>query len=615
MFRTRRAGLVRLATAYDELEDTTEVESVEVTIPEDLSTLSADELAELRTKATEAFNLLYEGEPTEESLAAMEQLAEGVDRVRLAEDALAETTQERQSRAEALAARVGTSEAAVAPELDDDDEDDDDEEELASDTDDEDDGDDDDEELASDTDDDEDDEDDAVVASTAPTPIQVTVSGRRRRRTREPEPVKKQPSYALTASADLGRGAGAKMTLPELAEAFGEKLGTIDYKQMERASRTNKHTVQSFGLGKLHKQFPPELTVDRGSDVDAVLRAAADESRLPGGSLVASGASGWCAPSQVIYELAEAAETTDGMFSLPEVSVPRGGLLHTLGPDFSTIYSEDDLSWSFTEDEIADGDYDGYGGGTKPSYFVPCPEPVDDRLDAAGVFIKAGLLMNAAYPEVIERLVSGALVAHEFKMARRKLARIIAGSTVVAMPADPVGTTAPVLSAIEVQIEDYRNRHRVSRGRTIEVVLPFWVRGAIRSDLSRRLGVDMLAVTNDMIAGWFALRGAAVQFVYELDDFTGTVADRTAFPESVKALIYLSGTWISGTNAVIDLGALFDSALVEQNIYTQLFTEEGWLVAKRFHDSRVVTIPICSSGHTAGGIAVDCDGSENRSMF
>ena len=610
MFRTRRAGLVRLATAYDEIVDdsTEEVESVEVSIPEDLSGLSASELAELRTKASEAFQILYEGEPTEESLAAMEQLAEGVDRIRLAEDELAERSEAARARAEELAARVGTSESAVAPELDDDEDDDDesDDEELASDTDDE--SDDDDEELASDTDDDEsdDDEEDSVVASSAPTPIHLTVSGRRRRRTREPEPVKSQTAgYSLTASADLGRGAGAKMSLSELAAAFGEKLGTVDYK---RASRTKKHTVQSFGIGKLHKEFPPELIVDRGSDVDAVLRAAADEQRLPGGSLVASSA-GWCAPSQVIYELAEAAETTDGLFSLPEVSVPRGGLLHTLGPDFSEIYGEDSLSWSFTEDEIADGDYDGYGGGSKPSYFVPCPPPVDDRLDAAGVFIKAGLLMNAAYPEVIERLVSGAFVAHEFKQSRRKLQRIIAGSTAVTMPADPVGATAPLLQAIEVQIEDYRNRHRVSRGRTLEVVLPYWCRGAIRSDLSRRLGVDMLAVTNEMIAGFFALRGAAVQFVYELDDMTGDAADRIAFPESVTALIYLSGTWIGGTNAVIDLGALFDSALVEQNVFTQLFTEEGWLVAKRFHDSRAVTIPISTSGHVAGGIAVDHDGS------
>lgn len=601
MFRTRRAGLVRLATAYSEVTEGAgeELESLEVTIPEDLSSLSAGQLEDLRVKATEAFQMLYESEPTDETLSAMEQLADGVDRIRLAEDSVAQASQDLASRVEELAGRVGTSEQAVAPELNDEDDDDDDDEELSSDVD---------EELSTDDSAESDDDDSSVTASDRPAPIHLTVSGRRRR-TREPQPVEKKTGFSLTASADLGRGAGAKMTLPELSSAFGEKLGSVDFKQMDRAARTNKHSVQSFGIGKLHKDFPPELTVDRGSDVDEVLRYAASESRLPGESLVASGSSGWCAPSEVIYELAEAAETTDGIFSLPEVAVPRGGLLHTLGPDFSSIFGEDTLSWSFTEDEVEAGDYDGYGGGSKPSFFVECPEPVDDRLNAAGIFIKAGLLMNAAYPEVIERLVSGALVAHEFKMARRRLQTIEAGSTSVNMPADAVGSAAPVLQAVEVQIEDYRNRHRIGRGRTVEVILPHWVRGSIRADLSRRLGVDMLAVTNDMITGFFALRGANVQFVYELDDLTGNVADRTSFPTTVKALIYLAGTWISGTNAVIDLGALFDSALVEQNIYTQLFTEEGWLVAKRFHDSRVVNIPICPSGETGGGVSIDCDGS------
>jgi hypothetical protein len=220
--------------------------------------------------------------------------------------------------------------------------------------------------------------------------------------------------------------------------------------------------------------------------------------------------------------------------------------------------------------------------------------------------------MDRAYPEVIERLVSGALVAHEFKQARRKLDRIVAGSTAVTMPADPVGATAPILSAIELQVEDYKQRHRIGRGRSLEAVFPYWVRGAIRADLSRRLGVDMLSISNEQIGGFFAQRGVNAQFVYELDDLTGAASARTAFPDDFKFLLYLEGTWIAGTQSVITLESIFDSALVEQNIYTQLFTEEGWLVAKRFHDSRVVTVPICASGHVAGGVSVDCDGSEGE---
>ena len=77
----------------------------------------------------------------------------------------------------------------------------------------------------------------------------------------------------------------------------------------------------------------------------------------------------------------------------------------------------------------------------------------------------------------------------------------------------------------------------------------------------------------------------------------------------MEALVYFPGTWVAGTNEVIRLENLFDSALVEQNMYTRLFTEEGWLVLQRQHDSRHVTFGICTDGAANVGVAVDCDGS------
>jgi hypothetical protein len=44
-----------------------------------------------------------------------------------------------------------------------------------------------------------------------------------------------------------------------------------------------------------------------------------------------------------------------------------------------------------------------------------------------------------------------------------------------------------------------------------------------------------------------------------------------------------------------------DSRQFEYNNFTALFTEEGWAVIKRNHDSRVVTVPVCASGVTAAG--------------
>lgn len=588
--RSRR-NVVSLASAYDDAN--THDEMIEFTLPEDLASVDDETLDGLLGQAQEAFDALDGDSINADTVETMTKLADAAEAIRTEQTRREEEAAAARAAADDLRARMQPAPVAE-PEAQADDVPQDvitdetvaeiDEIEVA-------------------------DEEAVAVAASSKEPLTIKLPAPRRRI----EPVVTQkPGLTLVAAADLpGVPTGSTITLSEAAKAFVDRARSVNPSAMRAAARQGKRTVQSFSLGSYQKQFPEDLIVKAGSDPDEVLKRAADASRLPGGSLVASGA-GWCSPSETLYQLAEDAETTDGLFSLPEVQVDRGGLRHTLGPDFSSIFTEDAISWNFSETEVEEGDYDGYGGGSKPCYFVECPEFVEDRLDVAGVCIRAGLLMDRAYPEVVERLVSGALVAHEFKQARRKLDTIIAGSTAVTMPSDPVGATAPILSAIELQVEDYKQRHRVGRGRSLEAVFPYWVRGAIRADLSRRLGVDMLAISNEQISGFFAQRGVNAQFVYELDDLTGAASARTAFPDDFKFLLYLEGTWIGGTQSVITLESVFDSALVEQNIFTQLFTEEGWLVAKRFHDSRVVTVPICPSGHVAGGVAVECDGSEGE---
>ncbi|MGZ7390174.1 major capsid protein, partial [Streptococcus pyogenes] len=63
---------------------------------------------------------------------------------------------------------------------------------------------------------------------------------------------------------------------------------------------------------------------------------ATDESRLDGGSLVA--AAGWCAPSETIYDFLPTPAAAN-LFSLPEISLSRGGLRYPVEPDFSTLYA------------------------------------------------------------------------------------------------------------------------------------------------------------------------------------------------------------------------------------------------------------------------------------
>jgi len=614
---TAESALVRFATRYDEVVDD-EGDGGDLTfeVPADLSEVETVALSGLLDSGREAFDALFGEDGSQlsaEQATTLSAIADGVDAVRTELASRDAERATRQAAAAELAARVheGTEELEVTDDgipqkkrTGDKNFDAEGTEELAN----------------RDYDDDEDDKEAAadtaeastetVTAAAAPRgPISVTLSGVGRRRRQPSAPVQTEeqaPRATLVAAADIpGHSTGSEITFADVAEAFAARSRGVNRAQYEAAFHAGRRLTQSFGLASVHKPYDADMIINDDNDAETVLARASDPSRLPGGALTAAG---WCAPSETIYDLVEW-ETRDGLFSLPEIVLNRGGLRHTLGPDFQSIFTEDSLSWVFTEDEVADGDYDGSGGGTKPFYKVPCPEFVDDRLDVAGLSITAGILQNRAYPETIARFIRGALIAHEHKMAGRVLTQIAAGSTSVAMPANQAGAVAPLLTAIEVQVEDLRNRHRLSRSLTLECVLPIWAHGALRSDLSRRLGIDLINVTNGTINSYLAERGVAPQFVYNYDDLTGTAANRNTWPDEIKFLLYPAGTWVRGAADLITLEAVYDSAMFRVNEFTALFTEEGWNVMQRGHDSREVTVNISADGSTHGGIEIDHDGS------
>jgi hypothetical protein len=159
-------------------------------------------------------------------------------------------------------------------------------------------------------------------------------------------------------------------------------------------------------------------------------------------------------------------------------------------------------------------------------------------------------------------------------------------------------------------VEHYKSTSRMLRGATLEAVLPFWVRGAIRSDLSRRLGLAMFDVTDAVIDGWFRERGVIPQYVYDWQDPAATAATAyTQWPGTVSFLLYAAGTWVKGVSDVLTLDTLYDSTLLGQNNFTALFTEEGWFVAKAGVDSRLINVPISSTGITNIGGTIMNDGA------
>lgn len=372
--------------------------------------------------------------------------------------------------------------------------------------------------------------------------------------------------------------------------------------------------AQSFPTGKRGgRQTVPLARIERPeidgltasgemseSAIRSILDRAGDESRLPGGSLLASG--GWCAPSETDYALAPGLESMDGMVSLPEISVTRGGINFTVGPDFSNLFG----GAGFIHTEAND-----IAGDSKACFTVPCPSFTEVRLEAIGVCIIAGILGQKAYPENVERWITGTLAAHAHRVNGVTLDDMSDDSTVVSgMVVPGTGAASSQLSGLALQIADMRNRHRMGFGTTLEVVLPEWDRNLIRSDLAKFHSIapdDAFKITNAQIDAWFASIGAAVQWVVDWqDNFSvdvvsgiGGPTPATSWPSTVKAMLYPAGTFVRGGGNIITIEALYDSTLLETNDYTALFTEDSHLTAKRGFESRLVTLQSCPTGEQA----------------
>ena len=620
-------------TVFANQADDAPVETFDLEIPENLSDLSAADLGDLRSKAIDAFQTLYANDEfTDEDLATLGTLTDGIEVLSAEISAREQAAAERAAKAAEMAAKVGADKPAgdskPAPADDAEDQDDapaDDADDTPA-------------EKKADAAEDAaesqaaekkskaaaadvepaaeiDAEPEAVTAAAPRGPIKLSGI---RRHVHTPAPaITEETSVKATAKARLtvadvpGFAADSDASFEDLAVALDRRLQGFNSGAYAAAARAGRAMSERHGLAVVRKTFDERAAVSSPESADAAMAFAVNEKNLPGGSLVAAG--GWCAPSETVYDLIEG-ESRDGLISLPEINVTRGGIKFTKGPKFADLYAAP--SFNFTEEEAKAGKYAPTSAtdptnkvGPKPVYNVPCAEFEDVRLSAAGLHIQANLLQQRGYPELVARTLSGALVAHEHKMSERIIASMERQSTAVSMDAGQIGAAAPILTAIELQVEHYRYAQRLSRSTTLEAVFPYWVHGAIRTDLSRRQGVDLTDVNDARIDAWFTARGVNPQFVYDWQGLTGAAGDFKAWGASLKFLLYSAGTFVKGGQDVITLDTVYDSTLLGQNDYTALFTEEGYLVAKRGHDARVVTVPINPNGGTGTGIRLLANGT------
>lgn len=379
-------------------------------------------------------------------------------------------------------------------------------------------------------------------------------------------------------------------------------------------------------IAQITRERPEGFTLEKDARRDyATVQEMIKENRLEGGSLLNSwkrnvdkgasltAAAGWCAPSEQLYDLCSL-WSMDGMLDLPTATARRGGFSYFSN---SPTWAELDASTSFTilteAQVIADT--------AKNCAPIPCPTPTEMRLDVAVTCITGAFLQAAGFPELVETWVDGLLTNHAHKLNENIIGRLVtrAGAATV-IPAQGVVTgaggiglgadssaVASVLSAVDLAATDLRYRDRMARNATFEVVLPLWVLTQFRADVIRKNGwsPENAALADAMLVSWFSARNIRPQFVYDWQDFyaggTGPgnpAAPLTALPTTVNFLIYPAGAVVLARQDVVTLSNVYDSTNLTQNLFTRLFSEEGFGLLFPCGQIRQYTAQVCPSGAT-----------------
>jgi len=409
----------------------------------------------------------------------------------------------------------------------------------------------------------------------------------------------------LVASADVpGFTTGGKLeNLDALVAAVTARARSIP--ATKRGDDAPRYTVAS--LMREHRyNLDPMATP---AQINEVITAATNPAIL-----TASG--GWCSPSEISYDFYNVV-CEDGMLDLPTVGINRGGIRFPTSPSFADVTSSTAL-WRWTETQDIAAVTGTAQSGTKTCGRVPCPAFNEERLACDGICLTVGNLTEDAYPEVIANYQRLLFAAHAHKINGLRIQQLRAFASTAAVTGTfgtaGSGVVAPVLGTLELNAIDYRERYAMCEGATLEVVLPRWLRGAMRSDLRKRTGATMeqLSVSDARLMELFDAAGIRVQWVndYQVREagFPG-VPDTilTSWPTTVEFIMYAPGTVVLGQGMRLDLGVIRDSVLNATNDYTAQWMEECWLMFKPGHEVRRGLINICADGTTGAHDLTACD--------
>lgn len=411
-----------------------------------------------------------------------------------------------------------------------------------------------------------------------------------------------RPESVLTASADIpGFVAGSKL------DGMEHLVAAMTARARHMPVTAKGDDAPRIPIASLMREHKYTLGLDSSlTEFNEVMTAAANPDIM-----VAAG--GWCSPSEISYDFFNIV-CEDGALDLPTVGINRGGIRWPVSPSFADVVLGGAL-WTWTEAQDIAAVTGTAQSGTKTCGRVPCPGFDEERLHCDGICLTVGNLTEDAYPELIANHTRLVMVSHFHKLNRARIneVRALSASFTVSNGTAGTGAVAPVLGAMELQAIDYRSRYSMCQDAVLEVIAPRWLRAVMRSDLRKRMGggTDMLAASDAYLMSLFDEINVRIQWVSDYQERTtgfpgvpGVLP--TAWPTEVEFMMYAPGTVVLGQGMRLDLGIIRDSVLNATNDHTAEWMEECWLIFNPGHEVRRLTVAICPDGTTGAADLTAC---------
>lgn len=554
-------------------------------IPQDLSVLSPEDLADLETAVFERGEALSAEDPTDENVAELEQLA-------LAMDAI-EADQAR--RGEEMAARTQRKDAAASrfqrPEEGEDEIDaevveveptDEEAAEVVAEA----------EQIAA--------EAPEAVAASAPAPAVAPAVARSAM-------AAKRPAAAAPRPQSSGSG-----FMAATAHATMMKEGTPFEDPMELATqiakKRNSFTVIPFGV----RDFLPiasgvkEMEHSIGNDAIenfSVLR----DLQVSTPALVASGAA--CAPYAPSYDFFRLAEPQNPMEQgTPVVQAPRGGIRYIVPPAVSAAFGAIDIS---AQDRDYEEAFEQFESGPKACLAVTCPAIAESEVSAVSQCVTFDNLNYKVFPEQVAAFLED--VAVQFTSVKEVFYLDFIDTNSTAVTADfGYGASRSLLRDWTLATVAYRKRHGMVRGAPLTVAAPDWALDVLKLDLALdgHEGLSMWDITDAQVLAALSARGIVP--IWYNDNPTGVTPNQkfnapqnagalNPFPTQVFAYIYAPGTFVRLDGGTLDVGLVRDSTLNRTNDL-QLFMEEWIGMAKLGFESVRLRSTVCPNGAGPAGV-------------